>query len=361
MNRSMHHIITCVLTGILLCVPSASGFAQSGNDVSAFLGRWKIDLTRTHMNRGNLTTRSPTFTFVFRMKNDVLTIDTYSEYPQPAPTRSNPIIPDGKQHTCETSTGCLTVGGNAAEQSYAYYQIDSHFLMRVFYVKGQVNEYSTYAVSADGKTFTMIAWGAEAPGRQNIQVFDKQYDAAPDKTGLYRPHSVDKFMADVDTNHDGLASESEWKAAGLKMDSFLAIQWFNDTISTMRLEHHPFPPEALDANGDLTLAGMKAYDLLLHGFNEVMVHPKSVDKMVTELDTNHDGKISPEEWKAGGLNPGIFAGLDTRNQSKGYFVAQDILAASFTDYMMESDGSLSVESMKGYDDRRHPNHPDNQR
>ena len=345
----------------LFCTLNYCARAQSVNDFSAFLGRWQIDLSRTHMNRGNNITRSSSFTFIFSAGNPGLKMDIYSDYPRATPSRSSLILPDHKQRSCETSTGCLTVGGNAAEQSFAYYAIDSHMLMRVFYIKGEVSEYSTYAVSADGNTFTMSAWGAEAPDHQNIQVFEKQIDPASNKTGLYRPHSVDKFMADVDKNHDGLASESEWKAAGLKMDSFLAIQWFNDSISRMRLEHHPFPAEALDGNGDLTMAGMKAYETLLHGFNEIMVHPKSADKMIAELDTNHDGRVSREEWIAGGLNANIFANLSKARNDKGYLITADIVAASFTDYMMDSDGALTVESMKAYDDRRHPNHPDNQR
>ena len=218
-------IHTLLLAGIVFCVGGWPVRAEKMGDLSAFVGRWKIDLNRTQMNRGNHITRSNTFTFIFEPSETGLTMHTYAQYPQAAPDRSNPIIPDQKIRTCETRTGCLTIGGNPAEQSYAYYQIDSHLLMRAFYIKSAVTEYSTYSVSADGKTFTMIAWGAESPDKQNIQVFDRQSDAAVDKSGLYRPHSVDRFMSEVDTNHDGLASEAEWRAAGLKMDSFLAIQW----------------------------------------------------------------------------------------------------------------------------------------
>lgn len=349
-----------LFAGSALCLSSLASCAQKSGDLSAFLGRWKIDLSQTHMNRGNNITRSESFTFIFEPSETGLTMQVYAKYPQPAPTRTSVIIPDQQIRVCMSAGGCLTVGGNPSEQSYAYYQIDARLLLRVFYLKGEANEYSTYAVSADGKTFTMIAWGSEAPDRQNIQVFNRQDDSTPQMQGLYRPHSVEPFMKEVDTDHDGLASEAEWKAAGLKMDSFLSIQWFNDTISTTRLEHHPFPPQTLDDNGDLTVSGMKAYETLLHGFNEVSVHPKNVDKMVAELDRNHDGKIVLDEWKAGGLNPIVFVSLDKRSQGKGYLVPQDILTASFTDYMMDADGNLTVESMKAYDARRHPGHPDNQ-
>ena len=166
--------VAAALSAVVFLAPGAFARAQSAGDLNAFVGRWKIDLGRTHMGRGNLTSRAATFTFVFSKADAGLNMDTYTEYPQPAPSRSNLILADGKPHECQTSTGCLTVGGNAAEQSFAYFQIDSHMLMRVFYIKGAVSEYTTYAVSADGKTFTMIAWGAEVPDRQNIQVFDKQ-------------------------------------------------------------------------------------------------------------------------------------------------------------------------------------------
>jgi hypothetical protein len=47
-------------------------------------------------------------------------------------------------------------------------------LMRLFYIKGKISEYSTYAVSTDGRTFTLISWSPETPEFQNIQVFEKQ-------------------------------------------------------------------------------------------------------------------------------------------------------------------------------------------
>jgi len=160
----------------LLVALGTTAHAQNQNDLSAFVGRWQINLGQTRMNRGNHITRSDSFTFVFELAKAGLMMHVYANYPQAAPTRSNLIIPDQKSHQCESSAGCLTVGGTASDQSYSYSQISSHMLIRVFYVKGKVDEYSTYSVSADGKTFTMIAWGAEAPDRQNVQVFSKQLE-----------------------------------------------------------------------------------------------------------------------------------------------------------------------------------------
>lgn len=174
MKRRSVQAVSASVVATILFILTAPSRAQSNNDLSAFVGRWKIDLSRTYMNRGNNISRSPSFTFVFSPQSPGLKLDIYADYPQPAPTRSNPIVPDHKLRSCQTSTGCLTVGGNPTDQSFAYFQIDPHMLIRVFYEKGKVSEYSTYTVSVDGKTFTMIAWGAEAPDRQNVQVFEKQ-------------------------------------------------------------------------------------------------------------------------------------------------------------------------------------------
>ena len=172
--RRLFSAAAVLLTAIMFGFHCPPVGAQPAGDMSAFVGRWQIDLSRTHMGRGNIASRAATFTFVFAPTSAGLNMDTYERYPLPAPSRSALIVPDGKPHTCQISTGCLTVGGNPAEQSYSYFKIDAHMLMRVFYIKGAVSEYTTYALSADGKTFVMIAWGAEAPDRQNIQVFDKQ-------------------------------------------------------------------------------------------------------------------------------------------------------------------------------------------
>jgi len=123
---------------------------------------------------GQNMVRAPTFTFVFRPEGRGLRIEVYSEYPQSAPTRTMALIADGKQHRCQDKAACLTVGGDPSEQTYSYARIDAHFVVRTFFIKGKVSEYSTYNVSADGKTFTMMAWSADTPYWQNIQVFNRQ-------------------------------------------------------------------------------------------------------------------------------------------------------------------------------------------
>jgi hypothetical protein len=152
--------------------------AAATHDLSAMLGRWQINPLKTHMGRagpnGNNLVRSSTFTFVFGPAPHGLLINVYEKYPQPAPSRTMEIVPDEKQHRCVSKEACQTVGGDAEQQSYAYHQVNAHLLVRLFYVKGQISEYTTYAVSADGETFTMISWSPETPYYQNIQVFDKQ-------------------------------------------------------------------------------------------------------------------------------------------------------------------------------------------
>ena len=101
-------------------------------------------------------------------------MDVYTNYPQPAPSRTARVITDGRMLPCESKSSCLTAGGDPNEQTYAFQKIDSHTLTRLFYVKGNIYDYSTMCVSTDGKTLTLISWAPETPEYQNIQVFDKQ-------------------------------------------------------------------------------------------------------------------------------------------------------------------------------------------
>jgi hypothetical protein len=143
-----------------------------------FVGKWTLNLAKTHMgiDGPNVVTpkRAPTFTWIFTPKDYGLQMDVYAEYPQPAPTRTLIVNPDGKPHPCQGAVSCLPSGGDPKEQSYAYYKMDDHMISRLSYVKGQILEYDTYSVSQDGKTLVIVAWHAPTPEYQNVQVFDRQ-------------------------------------------------------------------------------------------------------------------------------------------------------------------------------------------
>lgn len=170
-------VFACLSLGLLAPTAGAQS-TQSKYDLSAFAGHWKIDLTNTHMGRfgpnGKNLPRTPTRTFIFRPDGKNLQHSIYAQYPSPKPDRTLAVIADGKHHSCEDPVSCLSTGGSAKDQSFVYHQIDSHLLLRIFYVKDKIDEYSTYAVSTDGKTFTVITWSPETPHWQNIQVFNKQ-------------------------------------------------------------------------------------------------------------------------------------------------------------------------------------------
>jgi hypothetical protein len=163
--------------GLVLAASASVANAASATGLEAFVGRWQMNVAKTKMGRmgpnGKNIVRAPTFTWVFTADGRGLKMDVYSEYPQPAPTRTMTVIADQKARPCLSQT-CLTTGGDPNEQTYAYYRMDSHMLARLFYTKGQVVEYSSYAVSMDGKVLTIISWSPETPEYQNIQVFDKQ-------------------------------------------------------------------------------------------------------------------------------------------------------------------------------------------
>jgi hypothetical protein len=169
---------TIMVLGLGAFAPSFG--AESGKGLEAFVGRWQMNAAKTRMGRegpnGKNLARSPTFTWTFTPDGPGLRMDVYAEYPQPAPTRTMTLVADGKQRGCDTKNkgACLTTGGKPDEQVYAYFKMDTHMLARLFYDKGKVVEYSSYAVSTDGKTLSIVSWSPETPEWHNIQVFDKQ-------------------------------------------------------------------------------------------------------------------------------------------------------------------------------------------
>jgi hypothetical protein len=173
----MHVAVVTVVALWGVAASSLAAAAQAATNLSAFAGKWQINLQKTKMGRegpnGKNLARDPTFTWIFTPEGKGLRMDVYEKYPQPAPTRTMTLTADAVEHGCR-SAACLSTGGNGKEQSYRYWQMDDHMLARLFYTKGKVDEYSTYAVSTDGKTLSIVSWSAATPEWQNIQVFDRQ-------------------------------------------------------------------------------------------------------------------------------------------------------------------------------------------
>jgi hypothetical protein len=180
LNGHFRCAVVAVAFGFAAAASAPSVAAEAANGLSAYVGRWQMNAAKTKMGRlgpnGPNIARSPTFTWTFTSDGPGLRMEVYNEYPQPAPTRTMTLIADGKQRTCDPKNkgACLTTGGKADEQVYAYFMMDSHMLARLFYDKGKVVEYSTYAVSTDGKTLSIVSWSPETPEWHNIQVFDRQ-------------------------------------------------------------------------------------------------------------------------------------------------------------------------------------------
>lgn len=175
--RWFHGTALALFATILATFVAPPLHAQSPEDLKPFIGTWRINPEKTKMGRngpnGQNILRSTSFTFIFVADGASVRMDVYSIYPQAAPNRMARVI-TGKVLPCESKDSCLTAGGDPKEQTYAWYKIDSHLLSRLFWIKGQVYDYSTMCVSTDGKTLTLISWSPETPQYQNIQVFDKQ-------------------------------------------------------------------------------------------------------------------------------------------------------------------------------------------
>ena len=163
----------------VLALSSTLASAQKSGDLSAFVGRWQINLSKSSFNRygpsGKNPPRAATYTFVFTPQGQDVKLEYFNQFPQPAASRSMTIVVDQKPHPC---TGdCIAVGNTApdmTEQTYTYTWVDSHMVTRVTYAKSKVNEYLFYFITPDGKTLMLVNWNPETPDWQNIYVFEKQ-------------------------------------------------------------------------------------------------------------------------------------------------------------------------------------------
>ncbi len=178
LTRQIRCTAVAVVFGLGLGALEPTAVAQTTSGLDAFVGTWKINLERSRMGRagpsGAQTRRSNSFTWVFTPEGLGLRMDIYAEYPAPTPSKILSVMPDGKQHLCALKESCLSAPGDPKEQSYAFTQVNSNVLARVFQIRGENVEYNIYSVSKDGKTFVATSWNPETPEFQNVQVFEKQ-------------------------------------------------------------------------------------------------------------------------------------------------------------------------------------------
>jgi hypothetical protein len=72
-----------------------------------------------------------------------------------------------------------------------------------------------------------------------------------------------------------------------------------------------------------------------------------VAPFINSVDTNKDGNISLEEWKAAGLNENIFSIFDSKKQNS---FAKDVMANMThpSDIDANKDGKMTLEEFKNY-------------
>ena len=178
MSLNGKFFVAVATAAVALSLTGSSLAQTAGGGLQAYVGTWRLNPAKTKMGVNGPSTptplRDPTFTWIFTPESYGVLMNVYTKYPQAKPDRVLKINPDGKIHPCETKEPCLPSGGDPKDQAYAYHKIDGHMISRLFYVKGKIAEYDTYAVSQDGKTLTIVAWHAPTPEYQNVQVFDKQ-------------------------------------------------------------------------------------------------------------------------------------------------------------------------------------------
>ena len=165
--------------GVFLVASTLHLNAQAATDLSGFVGRWQINLSKTTQNRkgpnAKYTSRAATYTNVISVQGQDLKMDVFNQYPQAAPNRSTNIVTDEKERICKA--GCLE-GAIASDDSrvetHAYFKIDSHMLVRLTHLNGKVSEYMAFGLSTDGMTMTQVLWSPETPEWQSVYVYDKK-------------------------------------------------------------------------------------------------------------------------------------------------------------------------------------------
>jgi hypothetical protein len=77
-----------------------------------------------------------------------------------------------------------------------------------------------------------------------------------------------------------------------------------------------------------------------------------MDGFFAQVDTNKDGKLSKEEWKAAGLSDNVFTMFDSK---KTGFITLEVLNSQHfpSEIDANSDGSLTVAEMIEYDKKPH--------
>jgi hypothetical protein len=78
-----------------------------------------------------------------------------------------------------------------------------------------------------------------------------------------------------------------------------------------------------------------------------------VDSFFAEIDTNKDGKLSSEEWKAAGLKDYVFSMVDGKNKKQGFLTKEELATEGWPLEMdANKDGVLTIAKMKAYDNTR---------
>ncbi|MBZ5660353.1 MAG: hypothetical protein LAO08_08080 [Acidobacteriia bacterium] len=151
--------------------------AQKADQQDQIIGTWRINLAKSSFGRngpGTVTMHpSDTWTWIFAKEKDGLKFSNYPTYPSPKPARSFVLIADGKDYPCVEKMSCFESGTSEGE-TLSFTRINPYFFIRVGKRNGEVKEFVSYAISSDGKVYTVTAWSPETPEYQNVFVFDRQ-------------------------------------------------------------------------------------------------------------------------------------------------------------------------------------------
>ena len=162
MNRRTFTTIALLGLAVATALPQA-GLAQSADPL---IGTWKLNLTKSKYSPGP-PPRSNTVIFEAVGQGLRATAEGIDAEGKPTKAVFGPWFSDGKSYP---------ITGSPAFDAASYKQVNASTSESTRTKAGRVVQTTTLVLSADGKSFTFTATGADERGQQinNVVVFEKQ-------------------------------------------------------------------------------------------------------------------------------------------------------------------------------------------
>lgn len=154
----------------------------------------------------------------------------------------------------------------------------------------------------------------------------------------------------IDVNRDGCMTEEEWSTAGAPMSSFNGLV----KDGCVKPEYMTGGPDGIDINGDgfFTIEEFMEFDRRFANLEpapprgEIRKEKPNHQPLFNAIDSNKDGCMTEEEWKAAGAPMSSFNGL----VQDGCVTPEHMMASQAPEGIdLNNDGFFTIEEFKAFD------------